>query len=480
MNRIRLVLPALALLAAAPQDPQAEYKEKRAGIHRNLAAAMANIGEYLASSQMHKWARDVWDQAIKIDPDCAKAREKMGYVKSGDTWEEDPSKKRETQNKKSGKDADEIRKKWDEKMTNLGKDHAKKFAELGAWCAKNNMKEESQAAYRQALDLDPSNESARKALGYEKLPKGGWVSPYVKQLTKEMKEGIAKAPKGNPSAAAIEPEKGMGIGFTKQESDHFIIGSPHLKKNELEELIQHAEHAYAMWHKIFNHKDGFSGQKQQFVILKDRSQHEKYVDLFYQGDAARKELARKSAGTGGFPIQECFQGDQQLPSIADYVIHGTIQNLQEFFSTGQRTQSHNPIWLTEGMAYYFTKMMKESAVWSCVDLSGTSSGGQKASKDPADWAFLLRKFIKEGQDPDIRAVINCANFAELDPTEAVKSWSLCDFLIAENREKFIEFCQDLRTQKDNGEASFQKVFGWSLEELNNRWKNYAKQAYMGL
>ncbi len=115
-----------------------------------------------------------------------------------------------------------------------------------------------------------------------------------------------------------------------------------------------------------------------------------------------------------------------------------------------------------------------------MDLAGTGTGGPKASKDPADWPFIIRKFIKEAADPDIRAVINCANFAEFDPTEAVKAWSLCDFLIAEHREKFIELCQDLRTQKDNGEESFKKVFEWTLEDLNARWRNYAQQAYLGL
>jgi len=277
----------------------------------------------------------------------------------------DATKRRETENKRKGKDADEARKRWDDKMAALGKEYAKKYAELAAWCKKNNMTAETEACYRQALDLDPSNESARKGLGYKKLPKGGWVTPYVEQTMKEMKEGIVKAPKGSPSTTAVEPEKGMGLNFKKQESEHMIVASPHLGQKELEELVQHAEHAYAMWHKIFNHKDGFGGQKQQFIILKDKSQHEKYVDLFYQGDASHKELARKSAGTGGFPIQECYHTDHpDLTGPRDYVIHGTIQNLQEFFSTGQRTQSHHPIWLTEGMAYYFTKMMKETAVWS--------------------------------------------------------------------------------------------------------------------
>jgi hypothetical protein len=88
--------------------------------------------------------------------------------------------------------------------------------------------------------------------------------------------------------------------------------------------------------------------------------------------------------------------------------------------------------------------------------------------------------VKEGKDPDIAAVIKCTNFAELDGAETVKAWSIVDFLLTEHREKFIEFCQDLRGAKDNGEESLRKVWGWSLEDLDSRWRAFAKTAYAGL
>lgn len=115
-----------------------------------------------------------------------------------------------------------------------------------------------------------------------------------------------------------------------------------------------------------------------------------------------------------------------------------------------------------------------------MDLAGTGTGGAKASKDPADWPFIIKTFVKEGKDPDISAVVKCTNFAEFDGVEAVKAWSLMDFLLTEHREKFIEFCQDLRSAKDNGEESLKKVFGWSLQDLDSRWRAFAKTAYAGL
>ena len=215
-------------------------------------------------------------------------------------------------------------------------------------------------------------------------------------------------------------------------------------------------------------------------ILKDKAQHEAFVDRFHQGGPSRKALAKRSAGMGSGGIQECYQGSRTQPSLQDYVIHYTVQSLQNTFAVGQPSSGHNPIWLTEGTALYFTKLMKDSAVWSCVDLTKSGTGQQKASKDPKDWPFIIRTFVKEGKDPDINAVLKCANFAELDGPETVKAWSIIDFLMSDHREKFIEFCKDLRASTDNGESSFKKVFGWTPQDLDNRWRAYAKQAYIGL
>jgi hypothetical protein len=362
MNRGWLLLP-FALMAAGFQDPQAEYDTKLRDIYRGLAAGHANIGEYLAGAQMHKWGREEFKKAIDFDPDCEKARKKMGYKKEGNEWVFDPGLKLETSNKKSGPDADRIRGEYDKKLTSLGKDYAKKFVDLAAWCDKNSLKDLAVENYKRAVEYDPGNEKARKALGFEKLPKGGWIGPYEKELRKEMKEGLAKAPKGNASTTALDVEKGLGVGLTKQESEHFIVASPVLAKGALEVLIQHAEHAYAMWHKIFGQKNLFEGNKLTFLILKDKTQHEAFIDRFHQGNAAQKDLAKKSAGSLGFPLTECYQGDRDQGSLEDYVVHATTQLLQGFFSVGQASQSHNPIWLTEGMAYYFTRVMKDTAAW---------------------------------------------------------------------------------------------------------------------
>ncbi len=470
-----------ALFASSgAQDLNAEYDDKLYEVNRGLAASLASIGKSLQSAKMYKWARDEFLTAIKLDPDCKLARQKLGYTDGPDGWEFDPTVKLKLSNQKTGKDAAKARERWEKKRVSTGKKYSKKFVSLAAWCKKNGMEAEARKHYRQAVEYDPSSKKAREALGYEKRGKSGWISPFEKDLRKRAAEGIMKAPKGSSLGEQTEAEKGMGMKFIKLKSDHFIVESPHMSKSNLEDLVQHAEHAYALWHHVFGQENLFGDSNIEYCVLKDKAQHESFVDRFHTGAPDRKALAKRSAGMGTGTIQECYQAGRGQPSLQDYVIHYTVQSLQGRFAVGQPSSGHNPIWLTEGTALYFTKLMKETAVWSCVDLTKSGTGRQKASKDPKDWAFIIRTFVKEGKDPDINAVIKCTNFAELDGPETVKAWSIVDFLMSEHRDKFIEFCKDLRAGTDNGEKSFKKVFEWSVQDLDNRWRAFAKQAYIGL
>jgi hypothetical protein len=114
-----------------------------------------------------------------------------------------------------------------------------------------------------------------------------------------------------------------------------------------------------------------------------------------------------------------------------------------------------------------------------VELAGTGTGDQKDARKPENWPLIIRTLAREDRDPEIAAVIKCANHAEFSTQEAIKAWSLVDFLLQEHKDKFVEFCKDLRAQDDNGEKSLHKVFGWTLEDLDDRWRAFVKIDYAG-
>lgn len=462
----------LALLwpQAAPEE---EYKAKLATLSKNAAAKHYQIGDYLGTSQMHLWAREQFYKAIENDPDHAGARKKLGF-KQGEEgkWESDPSIKQEFANKKKDADADKVRKAYADKLELAGKDLGRQWADLALWCRRAKMETEGVEAFRKALEYDPGNATARKELGYEKTQKGSWISKFERELRKEMRDGITKAPAGAAVDGETDVEKALGQKHRKKETGHFRIESPHMPDPAMTGVLQHAEHAYAMFHKIFQQEDLLGGRKINLIVLKDKAQHTRFVQSFYRAaSAAHLELAMKARGGGGGGGFEIYQDTDPEILIQDWAVHTTVEVL-----LGAWTKSEY-CWLREGMAFHFTRLMKDTALLHCVDLAGTSPKNQGRSyTNPEDWPIVCKVWVRDGKDPDINAILKCTNFAELSGSEAVKAWSLVEFLLAEHREKFIAFCKAIGEGKDV-DAALKAAWGWSSADLDQKWKQYVKMAY---
>jgi len=468
--------------AASPQD---EYKTKLTALSKSTAAKHYAIADYLAGAQMFIWAREQLYKTIEFDPDHEGARKKLGYKKGDDGWESDPNAKQEFGNKKKGEDAERVRKQYVDRLDSAGRDLSRQWGDLALFCKKNSMAAESAAAFSKALEYDPANATARKELGYEKDPKGVWMSKAERELRKEMKDGIVKAAGGAPTTRESQAEKAAGVKTKKRESEHFVCESPHLADASMGTILQHAEHTYAMFHKLFNQKDLFSGGKLTLLVLKDKTQHDRYVDNAYKGDVARMQLLHDCRCTGGFPYMEIYQETAPDALLHDWAIHMVTQILMEVWC------GSSFCWVLEGMALHFCRLMKDTSLVHCVDLAGTSPRNKgKNYSDPADWPVICRVWVRENKDPDMTAIMKRTNFGEFDGADAVKSWSMVEYLLAQHREKFIEFLMHVKelTQPKDGqkegvvdagvvEAALKKIWGWTINDLDYRWKQYVKVAY---
>jgi hypothetical protein len=456
-------------LQAAPEE---EYKTKLATLSKNAAAKHYQIGDYLSGAQMHLWAREQFYKAIENDADHEGARKKLGFKKGEEgKWESDPTIKQEFANKKKEAEADKIRKAYSDKLELAGKDLGRQWADLALWCRRSKLEAESAEAFRKALEYDPGNATARKELGYEKTQKGAWISKFERELRKEMRDGIPKAPQGSPYEGQTELEKGLGQKHKKKETGHFRMEAPHLTDPQISGLLQHGEHAYAMFHKVFKREDLLKGSRIQMAVLKDRAQYVNFVNAFHRGSAAQKELSLRCRASGGGGTLTIYQDADPLPLIEDWVVHYTAQSLTRAWTNAEYC------WLLEGLAFHFTRLMKDTALMHCVDLAGTSPENRgKNYTQPEDWPIVCKVWVRDGKDPDINAIVKATNFAELDGAESVKAWSLVEFLIAEHRDKFIAFCEALSEGKDV-EVALKSAWGWSTSDLDQRWKAYVKMAY---
>jgi len=479
MVRPIVMLGIAAIFGQAGQDPPAkppaeEYKDRVARIKESLADEHYKIGEYLYGVSMHRWARDEFRKSIGFSVNHADARKRLGYIKKEGEWEPDPDAALETENKKKGDEAIKLKMEYDKRIEKLGKTMGKLYADLGGFCEKNKMTPEAQAAWKLAIEYDPLNTESRKKLGYVRQGKEGpWLSKFETAIRKEMKEGIAKAPGGTPRKEETEVEADLGWKHEKRTSKHFLLQAAGQNQEWLSKEIKHAEHAFAMFHKIFNQTEDLFQQPFNLIVVKDKSSHEQYIDKYFQGgDSVRKEFSKKANGSGGFPRSEWVQGDR--PDVHDWVVHVTTEQLFEHLVGGSRP------WMREGLAYHFTKTMFGTAGVLCVNLAGTGAGGEKNLQNPEDWPLVIRTWIRESKDPTIIEVFKCKDVAELSGAETVKGWSMIDFLLTEHRERFLEFLSKIRGQKeDDDEKTLLEVFGWTLEDFDVRWRTYARASYGG-
>lgn len=476
MNRSVIALFLGAALAAGAQEekkpPQEEYQDRLAGLNRQLAEELYKVADYLRSVKMHTMARAEFNKVLGLNPDHEGARKALCYRRDEQgQWEIDPDGKPQLGDHASPDERLKIRVAYDKKMETLGKTIGGKWSGIGDFCAANQMAAEAEKAWKAAIEYDPMNSNARKKLKHERQGKDGpWLPPFEAKIRKELREDWKKVDGGAVYTDATKFENDLGLKHVKRRSKNFSMETAALDAEKIKLELQHAEHAYAVFLKYFN-QSNLLAQAINFVVVKDRATHEKYVDRYHQGPPAKKEQARKSTGMGGFPDMEWTLGDR--PNVHDWVVHMTTQRCSDALSGGERH------WLHEGLAYHFTKTMLGTAGTLCVDLAGTGPGSDgKNYQDPENWPIVIRTWIREGKDPSILEVVKATNLAELNGAETVKGWSLIDFLVTEHREKFIEFMQKLRGQKqDEDEKVLREVFGWSWDDLDAKWKVYARSSY---
>src|SRR5262245_26932604 len=222
MTKTRSLIVILGLSALLPGfqgAPQDEYKTKLLALNQATAAKHYSIADYLAGASMHIWSREQLYKVIEFDPEHEGARKKLGFKKNDDgAWESDPNAKQEFGNKKKGEDAERVRKQYVDRLDSAGRDLSRQWGDLALLCKKNSMAPEAAAAFMKALEYDPANATARKELGYEKDAKGVWMSKTERDLRKQMKDGIPKAPTGAAASGETDTEKGMSIKNKKRES----------------------------------------------------------------------------------------------------------------------------------------------------------------------------------------------------------------------------------------------------------------------
>jgi len=464
-----IALAALLLLQDA-QD-KAKLEESLAKILREVAADYVRLGDYLDNAKLHRWAAGIYEQALEMEPDNAKARKRLGFVRKGEAWQRDPSVEVKSKNQRTS-GIESYEKEIEQRKAKTHGDAARDLEKLAAWCKQKGLGEEARACMRRILEFDRTHAKALQELGY--LIEGErWVSPEEQALRKWFRDGMDARPKGRSVEGESDVEKKLRIVTEKRTSDHVAVESGHLKGPALERLVQHLEQTWEIYHGLFGLDQPVLKPPMTIVILRTQEEHSAFIDAFEKGSDADKALSKKNDGAMYTepPLAECAQREKGMDFVFDYCIHSALHLMLAYHLGADRP------WLTEGLATAFTRQLKSTALCACVKLEGTSREGGKAFSDPASWPIIIREWVKKGGDPEMLLVLR-SSLNELDQMRMLKAWSVLDFLMTARREKLKPFLAALaEDSKDSGEKAFQTVFGWSVEQLETEWRAYTRRAY---
>jgi predicted esterase/Tfp pilus assembly protein PilF len=191
---------ALLLLVGAFQDAELrkEFDSRRAALKEcREAGPWSELGRWALEKELTEQARTAFQEALKIDPSHAEAREgmrRLGWEEEGGKWL--PFAKIFAARKAKVKPGDKAA-----------------LLALAAWCGAREMAKERRQCLDAALKIDPDDAAANEALG-RRLHEGRWIE--AEEFEREVKvEGILRAGLGTKSAAELAEEIRKAAGGWK-------------------------------------------------------------------------------------------------------------------------------------------------------------------------------------------------------------------------------------------------------------------------
>jgi tetratricopeptide (TPR) repeat protein len=128
---------------------------------------------------------------------------------------------------------------YEEKLAEIDKKDKEHLLKLAEWCKKNGLNSERKELLRKVLKLDPANDTAGKALGYEKK-EGTWVKP-VRKPRPTRKESAKPVPPRKEKEKPLNAEPGVPVYDPDNEE------AKELKQKSEQELWQVIAVAQKNW-----------------------------------------------------------------------------------------------------------------------------------------------------------------------------------------------------------------------------------------
>lgn len=466
MNRL-LVCAALALFASrallGQQDAGSELDRKFESLDRRIAEGLTTAARAAASKGLHEEATHDHRLALGYEPDRSESRRALGYVRKGDSWERDLSRRVKRENEPEGETLDTLLEAYAEHRERAAIERARQgFAEIASWCHSKGDSAGESRAWRRLLTLDPDHARAREALLYERTPSGGWV--LVKDALR-----IRSAPSGEERDGG-EVAKRTGLSLSGRATERLVVLAD-LSASELSNLVRHGEAARVLFHEIFAPAEPVNATT-ELVFVEERGDFATFIEKSRPEDSPekRKRDAEELAGAGsrvdGFYAFCVGQAGER----EDAAIGEVADDLFSKMSWGARFP-----WLDEGIQAYFTARLHDSCEFYTIGENTEAEGVERISS-PSTWPARLRSLVATGEDPALDALLRMEDVSVFTADHLAKSWSLHEFLLETRREAFQKFVHSFEKESEPL-ALFQTAFGASPADIDREWRSWALARY---
>jgi hypothetical protein len=449
--------------------PEEAIARKRAALDPKDAAGRWALAQEAKALKVRKAAEELVDEVLRLDPGHAAANESRGNVLHEGKWMKPAERDRLVAAKekadKAGQGLVEHKGRW---VTPEEKEALEKGLILkdGRWMSE-----------REAKELE----------GFVEY-KGAWVKKEEIDAFR-LRDAIADA---------------AGVRLTVAQSELFSVVTVY-NQVDTNQYLADAEKAYREFADLYGLKPGEKlfgllvtredgrffvddpvtrpARRCTIVVLEKEPQYQKFVDGFLRVNEELKKISRPEIvdqwrKQKGFAVvdPDCWVVGYQFPFPKEQTRHTVVHKLSHVMLHRWNFRGTNwpNAWLVEGLG----EMQEIGAFGSCQVFCVTTGYGQKtpgAKTIGESWKAEAKRIVAAGGDRRLHELL-VLSLNDLNEWDLVKSWSFVHYLAALDREKLRDLTLLLKKGKTGLEA-FQKVYEASLDQMDDRWREFVKRTY---
>ena len=464
---------------AADDSAQVFFDEGEAALATPSANLLWKASVAAAKKSLFEFATQTAERVIALDPDHKKARKYLGYAKKRGRWtraKSDAAKVLRENQMPKGVSNSEFAKRvstWRVEVLPAAElKLAELYAALGKKCSGKGYDASAERAYREAIRRDPNCESARVALGYEKVGEAWLTAVQI----------AARAAAAKPEAFDEESDLDelLERNLTKVRSANFVVESVFSKTRTMQ-LVEALETTYSLYltdagrdpnEKVF-------ARPLHGCFVQSDADWEAWIEdqIPAHADMFRPLHFYRGSGSMLLAVREQQDlGSGARSTFEDNAVHATAHVLNDLIYG-----LHTHAWLDEGLAYFTTLRVRgTTASWCVREEDARYAQADGPAEDAGqlsefDFRVRIRELVRKGEDMPLRA-LTTRKLSDLALSDTIKAWSVVTWMMGKDRPGTIRYLSSLRSAKD-GPSALEAHFGKGAEAVDDEWRAWVRSTH---